>query len=359
MPIKFRCQNCRQFLGISRAQAGMIVDCPSCGRSLRVPNLDGSVESLPAPEMDLQDSSLAKALDELASIGDNNVSSDSPEPQPVSQPAEKMAVIEPVSQPKPIAIEAPLPAEPVAPPKSRLGKSASRELESLAGSSSGGAGIGRKDTNHEWLSARNVFLLCCGIGIAALGIGYVAGRIGGATHDSAEQPPGRSDAPQNDRQGDDPFTTTASTAAIRGRITYKTADGGSLPDSGARIIVLPTTHQGEAKLSVAGFRVADSMVDFRVATATLKELGGGVAIADDEGNYELSLEAAGLYRVLVLSHYQSRDTDEAVEPELAALLATYFDRPTQLLGRLRYESSEVRYKGDEPITWDHSFGRAD
>jgi hypothetical protein len=101
------------------------------------------------------------------------------------------------------------------------------------------------------------------------------------------------------------------------------------------------------------------MVDFRVATATLKELGGGVAIADDEGNYELSLEAAGLYRVLVLSHYQSRDTDEAVEPELAALLATYFDRPTQLLGRLRYESSEVRYKGDEPITWDHSFGRAD
>lgn len=70
MPIKFRCQQCRQFLGISRAKAGSVVDCPTCGRTIRVPDLDGSVKPLPKPGFDMQDSSLAKALNEIASIGD-------------------------------------------------------------------------------------------------------------------------------------------------------------------------------------------------------------------------------------------------------------------------------------------------
>ena len=41
MPIKFRCHHCCQMLGISHTRAGAIVDCPGCGRSLRVPQADG------------------------------------------------------------------------------------------------------------------------------------------------------------------------------------------------------------------------------------------------------------------------------------------------------------------------------
>jgi hypothetical protein len=69
MPIKFRCQQCRQFLGISRSKAGSVVDCPTCGRTIRIPDLDGTVRPLPKPSLDLHDSSLARALDELALIG--------------------------------------------------------------------------------------------------------------------------------------------------------------------------------------------------------------------------------------------------------------------------------------------------
>ncbi len=65
MPIKFRCQHCRQFLGISRSKAGEIFDCPTCGWTLRVPDLDGSIKPLPSPGLDMGDSKLAKALDEL------------------------------------------------------------------------------------------------------------------------------------------------------------------------------------------------------------------------------------------------------------------------------------------------------
>jgi hypothetical protein len=68
MPIKFRCQHCRQFLGISRAKAGELFDCPTCGWTLRVPDLDGTIRPLPDPGLDMGDSKLAQALDELASM---------------------------------------------------------------------------------------------------------------------------------------------------------------------------------------------------------------------------------------------------------------------------------------------------
>lgn len=68
MPIKFRCQHCRQFLGISRAKAGEVFDCPTCGWTLRVPELDGTIKPLPGPGLDMGDSKLAQALDELASM---------------------------------------------------------------------------------------------------------------------------------------------------------------------------------------------------------------------------------------------------------------------------------------------------
>lgn len=71
MPIKFRCQHCDQLMGISRSKAGEIVDCPTCGLSVRVPGLDGEIAPIPQPKLDLKDENLTNALDELAAIGPN------------------------------------------------------------------------------------------------------------------------------------------------------------------------------------------------------------------------------------------------------------------------------------------------
>lgn len=69
MPIQFRCQHCRQLLGISRSKAGSIVDCPACGRSLRVPMMDG-VAAKHEPVQHGSDAGFRSALEELSSFPD-------------------------------------------------------------------------------------------------------------------------------------------------------------------------------------------------------------------------------------------------------------------------------------------------
>src|SRR5215216_3266212 len=94
MPIKFRCTHCNQFLGISRAQSGTIVDCPACGRSIRVPNLDGTAAPLPKPAIDLSDRGLASALEQLASL-EAGVANDETRP-PAQSTAARVAAPPPV-----------------------------------------------------------------------------------------------------------------------------------------------------------------------------------------------------------------------------------------------------------------------
>ena len=55
MPIKFRCEHCRQFLGISHTKSGSLVDCPTCGRTIRVPDPEGFVQPMPELKLNLKD----------------------------------------------------------------------------------------------------------------------------------------------------------------------------------------------------------------------------------------------------------------------------------------------------------------
>lgn len=109
MAIKFRCRHCGQFLGISLSRAGNVVDCPSCGRQLRVPDLDGRIRPLPSPQLDLDDSGLVRALGEVAKIG----KPPSTEEMDVRAVLERVSeeIVEPVPLPEPVAVDPPLPVE--------------------------------------------------------------------------------------------------------------------------------------------------------------------------------------------------------------------------------------------------------
>lgn len=403
MPIKFRCNFCRQFLGISRAQAGGVVDCPTCGRSIRVPLLDGTVQPLPTPELNLQDAHLARALDELAQLGDlldqplpaaksaamgferesDENGDDGDEANQIPQPIPEPIPIEMPIAPTPIKLDRPV--QILEPPPNASSVVSGQSVASGQRASN----VPSARENEQSLMAE----------LLSLAQPPVDQRLPSVPQSYAEELPRSASHPAVLASGSRPMRRPAvsfrsafavlglflsgmlverfvrvleslSPAAsshvtvpvaapvvvpseLSGRITYKSAEGESQPDRGARLIVFPAERPGEVKLPVVGFRPADGEADARVAAATINALGGTLATVDEAGRFQLNLPA-GSYRILVLSRFQSRDETQAADPTLLKQLAAYFENPTELLGRAEHYFAPLRVKGTGEI-WDHSF----
>lgn len=403
MPIKFRCNFCRQFLGISRAQAGGVVDCPTCGRSIRVPLLDGTVQPLPMPELNLQDAHLARALDELAQLGDlldqplpvaksaamgfererDESGDDGDEANQIPQPIPEPIPIEMPIAPMPIKLDRPV--QVLEPPPNASSVVSGQSVASGQGASN----VPSARENEQSLMAE----------LLSLAQPPVEQRLPSAQQSHADELP-RSEShsavlasgsrpmrrpavffrstfavlglflsgmfverfvrvleslsPAASSHGTDPVAAPVVVPSeLTGRITYKSAEGESQPDRGARLIVFPDERLGEVKLPVVGFRPADGEADARVAAASIRALGGTLATVDEEGHFQLDLPA-GSYRVLVLSRFQSRAEAQAADPALLKQLAAYFENPTELLGRAEHHFAPLRIKVTGEI-WDHSF----
>lgn len=359
MPIKFRCQHCRQFLGISRAKAEQVVDCPTCGRSIRVPSLDGRVAPLPQPKLDLQDDSLVDALDRLAAIGDqgsqlvlagDEVEGDesddlldesldpvvvpevrtAPPPKPIDPPPLPKEVAQPIAVPVSgppadpfAAVSAALPAEPPSPPRETARPPAAR----------------------SWWPVLVT-------AIVAIGAGFVAGRMTAPGPEVAEAEPEKPSAPAAPVVPHDPAV------AVTGIVTYKTTTGDR-PDEGACVIALPAVRRGVVRLPVAALRPGASGEDWAVGRASLRALGGDAAIVDREGQYDLRLPEAGTYHLLVVSRHSARPTDEPIPSATVETLAKYFDNPGELIGDAASVVEPIRWTGTDVSRWNHPFPAID
>ncbi len=314
---------------------------------------------MPGPELDLDDTHLSRALDELAKLVDapvqpavpvkslsdsDDVETDNQIPQPL---------------PEPIPIEVPLPPTPivVVPPTnasltapSEKGIAGERGLlAELAALSDGlpAVDFAQSKTFEPAPTYRNRRLEASPLKTSLmLLVPFVAGMLTERFVRIFERQ-GRVEvvSPEAVKQ-------ELADNELTGRITFKSKEGESQPDRGARVIVFPQQRLGDVKLSVIGFRPADSAADQLVANAAIKALGGAAATVDDRGGYRLPIEA-GLYRILVLSHFQPRP-DEDADPALDKLLSEYFDKPEDLLGRVQHQFSPLRIKGTGD-TWDQSF----
>lgn len=458
MPIKFRCQHCRQFLGISRAKAGEVFDCPTCGWTLRVPELDGTIKPLPGPGLDMGDSKLAQALDELAlmekpvsngqnqsggkSAGGTGVEgrviddrkdedNDGGMKRIVGNPWESdgkksesapvagggiQTMAEPIDLP-PLPAPQPIDMEPRFRAKKPITPDEPDDESGDEGDSAGGARPWRStaqagnswkrllaaaefgvtegdstdvpvkeadpvadaaslnsgglpnvpelsDTGGAKVLVLSGALIWARVGIiaAVFAVGFWIGRVttlpavavspDSSSHaDSEADVEGASsdDAPVEDER-------VGPQVAFRGRLTYRTEDGERKADRGARVIVLPVERKGSAKLSVTGLRSGDQAEDQQFAETGIRTLGGDVATTTDTGEFEIKLLGSGQFYILALSNSLSRD-EEADVSDVEEALTSYFERPTQLLGRVMHHFEEVRYSGDGVTPWDFSFGQ--
>jgi len=350
MPIKFRCTHCQQFLGISRAQSGSVVDCPACGRSIRVPNLDGTIAPLPKPAIDLNDSGLATALEQLASL-QQGVAEIPPEPPfreaaasvtaappviavpvapPVASPSDAATMAGPGSLPRPwLEVDEQLAILAEEAPETRL-------VESTRG-------LTRRDLFVAASTAAAVAPLTWWLSRRSHRGPDIAVAAAPAAQQEAVNPPVPPDADH-------------SPLALTGRITYVTADGESRPDARARVLIFPEIRQGTTQLSIDGFRADAADADLQLARESMKLSGGAYVLADELGRYGANLSSSGTYQILMISNYQSRPAGP-LPADLQKALARYFDRPQQLIGQRAYEFTHLRFTGREPAVRDQVFQR--
>jgi len=369
MPIKFRCPHCRQFLGISRAKAGEVSDCPMCGKTVRVPDLDGSVRPLPKPKLNLEDSSLVDALGELAGIGEGRQTVDRPvrekSPREAAtievQPTEEPVILEPLAPAKPVSVapahgarrrrrqsQSPGDTSPTAPDE----QVTFDEAIDVAPVITRGPALGRTARRPAPVSWR-ILSAVAGIVLLCAGGLYLMNRSVPEVASAGED--------ASDVSEDLPAAAIAidetSEPAVTGRVTYVSEAGDTRPDDGAKVIALPTQRGGTVKLDVAGFLVGSSDVDASVAEASLRALGGDVVTTGGEGEYSLSLPQAGAYELLVISRHQSRPWEVGVESDVQELLDRFFIRPSTLLGQLAYEVQSLQYRGHGTSPRDFAFER--
>jgi hypothetical protein len=374
MPIKFRCPHCRQFLGIARTKAGEIADCPMCGKTLRVPDLDGTVQPLPEPELNLEDQELVEALGELAGIGTREATGRTDAPQrrsdsttPVPVPAPRPVELKPLEPAVPVVIadppgparpqqprvraaaaeHDPHPAELVAEPRSAILRPS---RESRPTRSSHMRAATRRMSTPTWLALAAVAAVLVLGGVGVVLMNHTAAE---PMTDGNESVP--ADAAAEARQA--AVLTSDATAALTGRITYVSEAGDSRPDDGARVIVLPVQRRGTIKFDSAGFMAGSGDVDAAVATAAMRALGGDLAIADEKGEYAVMLPQAGSYQLVVISRHQSRPWQVGVEASTQEMLERFFIRPSTLLGQVAYLVQPFQYRGQGTSPRDFAFER--
>ncbi|MEW4490555.1 hypothetical protein AB1L42_20895 [Thalassoglobus sp. JC818] len=351
MPIKFRCPHCEQFLGISRSRAGAITDCPTCGRTIRVPQLDGSIVPLPKPEINLGDSQLRDALSALASLeGDSSaqltLTATSTE-KSASKSRSEPEVIDSVD-PRPVVV-------PIAEKQSVEALDASisdGEIDVLAelGKLNAAPSSSYKKVNSPApQTSRHWRWLILG-GVAACGFSFLLGRMS-SNASSVEEPqavviankvPAPDPevvvppvAPEAEENPETPVAADQQDATLVGIVTWTDPAGETRPDKGARVLILPRERSGKSRLPEEGLRVGANSSDEAVLSAAIAALGGQLTEADSEGKFHFAQLPPGQYGVLVVSRFQSASSAQQLAPEVIEFLQTYFNQPERLWGRVQ------------------------
>ena len=343
MPIKFRCQFCQQLLGISRSQAGAIVDCPRCGRSLRVPDLNGRTRKLPDPKSSVKhDPNLLNALSELSEIGETN---DSTIASAHHDEQQSHAIsLEPLAQSSPkhveISYSAPTVEPELNPEKPVAIRESLQELAAFSVEQPNSKNVENLTVRSTEQGKSNSLFLPVALSVTFLIVGFFAGkRLTGVSAqatdvpDSIQAEPGhQAENSQGQQQGEDVSAT------IRGRVLYQDATGNQLPDVDAMILALPTVRRGTIKWNSRSLTRDKDHPDRIAVLAALATCGAGFARADSSGQFRIDLPERKNLTIIVASRHVERPADVPVPPQILSILDSYFDSTSHVCGRLSVQS---------------------
>ncbi|WP_437223998.1 hypothetical protein SH661x_003442 [Planctomicrobium sp. SH661] len=358
MPIKFRCPHCEQFLGISESKAGSVTDCPTCGHTLRVPELDGTVNPLPPPSLNYNDQELLTALGALANLATQEVS-ESPLPVPVAvfAPARGTSVfpVEVVTRPETGDSILAIPVAHVEDSPEISGSLEDALAELVEQPVSESAVVEPKPVDPRFRPASMfgavALSLLCGI-LIGLALRSKSHPSTSAVSDPVSEVNGIREAGSEESPAPRPHVAIAE---VRGQVTYAGVANEQKPDRGARILVLPLERRGTSKVDGLGFRVGASEEDQHLLESAATVWGGRFEVADSEGKYSAVVPAAGRYGMLIASRYQSRPASISLSQECRKFLSQYFDSPEAILGNIEFQFHELTLDPEAPVVRDVQF----
>ncbi len=352
MPIKFRCSYCHQFLGISRNRVGGIVDCPTCGRSIRVPGLDGVAAPLPMPEFDRADTQLARALDELAALVDVTVLRPANDVQ--SPLDDDVEIPQPLPEPEPVELPMAMRIAPIAVIPAELPASSEAEkiaaplvLDDLLSSAGSVPGNSFAGAAHPQGTAAGIGFIAAALPCATLLLGLGLGWWG-----RGPTPPSTAVLPAAEVN---PAPLIVADTELEGRVTYRTAEGETRPDIGALILAVPEGWDGQLRLLPIGLRPGDSEADQAAALKMVAAFGGGAVRADDAGRYRLPLADGGRFVVVIVSRFTEHADPSTLSEELRTELSAFLADPAATVGRRAVHVQHVTVAENQAIGLDHAF----
>ncbi len=195
----------------------------------------------------------------------------------------------------------------------------------------------------------------------ALFAGFLIGRSFGSNEAEPVDEPKQGKSEKVERKTDEAKLQEAKAAnqgqGLVGRITYRTALDECLPDSGARILLLPRQATVTEQLGVIGLRPGDSGSDQEAAEDAVTQANGVAVLTSGDGTYSAHVAEPGNYHVIVLSKFHRRGNDAEITAELTQALTDYFPEADhrKLLGHWGVSYGRIRIEGKSPIPWDHVF----
>lgn len=293
MPIKFGCEHCGARLSVSSRKAGLEAKCPKCRRMLQIPVPDQASETAAAQR------DAAGTPDELPEAAGR--AAEQPSGHPADDRLSEFLVFD---------------------SEAELIYAADDEDSALQ------AGFRASLDPHKVAVPRSILYMQGAllglVALASLLIGLLLGR------GLSPQTSGEDDQPQ--------------ACFVSGKVALATANGETIPDVGAVVLIVPRDMRPEQKAKMVGLRPQDTPPDAdHAGLQTLYGLGGDYARTDAAGRFQLRVPDRGHYFLLAISARAGQDDREQPKATLAQIGRFFELTPKMFEGHaVRWQEEQVR-----------------
>ena len=334
MPVRFRCQNCHRRISGSQRKIGGVVTCPVCGQPTSV-----IPEGVPAGAVAnvVQAAAETEGSPGLAAAGSNGHS-------PAAADFNDVAFVVAEAGPGAVvtrdsALESmPIVGPEIVPPDWRP-SNANPAADKIAPLSRRQISVSQALENYVLVSRRALYvqgLLFCLVSAVAGLLGFFVGQ-------------GRADRTRE--RVAEAGAETPRVEIIKGAITYSPELGKRAGDRHALVFILPPAPVPNLKIESAGLTPADAgaQVD-RGLTNVIEALGGTLAKADANGQFQTTLRPVEQQRVLVVSRSAERPAGQNIDPVHLAEMRDYFAAPAEIIVPYRYLWLRREVNGAAPLS---------